>query len=698
MLLVSGIPRAILLNLPSEAGSNHNILSPSSFVLYRRNMSLLTESNLRQSTLESLPASSFDGSHLTWQAFRWNVLAPHRIRIVDALPKDRFPKDLLKHILGDTARFDQQKADFREQVTQGRGFGSSPVFPPNILPAINHEPRLSRCMIPKFSRDALPQRAPNQQGPVYELQIPRSDLGCGFSADAFDLEDFAFTPPWLAPTGTIVHFDTGYVSPGASVYAPFLVFERARGTKDDRLQAANNRCAIAGSWSIRALQMLYNNAYTGEVIPDMPKSFSCTIDNDFAVVNYHWIDHGEDYYMSPLGRFDLTRDEQFSRFLLLIEAIGDWGVNCLLPRIKAALSKRRIAPYSGPATPTPSLSLSISTALSSNTEGEDPVLKALKTSFGSVPWRINENDVTPISAADRWGSPTAGEMLFSSLDWSTASVAPARKSVLLGNPGGFDVMRFNRKAIGFGKGAPEALQPPSNQQIGGKGGWLESLQSPRSTMTFGRRGLDPYQPLEATALLKEIPTPALSEISGKTALQPTSTAKNSNLVTQKRLDHSMNEIQDLQCQVQALQKRIDGSTTSLHCEISGMRDTLTSVLLKEKIRSRSRATTPEPSRTLPPSTVELEPSNPLVQMRQPGDVNEEIKPVTAIRVSAPEIGGSASIKSIAKLSNQYLGSLLSNNFLGGFLLGCFTDLFLRVVAKSLYSDPMVPAISYQPNT
>ena len=129
-----------------------------------------------------------------------------------------------------------------------------------------------------------------------------------------------------------------------------------------------------------------------------------------------------------------------------------------------------------------------------------------------------------------------------------------------------------------------------------------------------------------------------------------------------------------------------------------MRDTLTSVLLKERRRSQGRATMPETSHTPPPSTAELEPSNLQVQMRQPGDVIKEVAPVTAIRVSAPEIGGSASNRNTARLSNQYLCSLVSNNLLGGFLLGCLTDLFVRVVAKSLYSDPMVSTISYQPNT
>src|ERR1700761_2137435 len=115
-----------------------------------------------------LPSSSYDGSHLPWRKFRQEVLAPHQIRVLDAAPKDRIPESFLKIVEvanQDTSRFNDQKNCFWNQVTTGRGFGPSPIFPPNLLPPLASE-LLSRCMVPTFgSREPLPERAPNQSGP-----------------------------------------------------------------------------------------------------------------------------------------------------------------------------------------------------------------------------------------------------------------------------------------------------------------------------------------------------------------------------------------------------------------------------------------------------------------------------------------------------------------------------------------------------
>jgi hypothetical protein len=279
-------------------------------------------------------------------------------------------------------------------------------------------------MIPRFSREALPERAPNQKGSLYELSVPRSGLGCGFNVDAFEPEELDILPSWLVTTGTIVHYETGYVSPGAAVYCPFLTFERARGAREERLEAANNQCAIGGSWCVKALQMLYNRAYQGTVIPDLPIVFSCTIDNSFAIVNYHWIDHGESYCMAPLCKFDLTKDEHFSKFLLWIEAIGNWGTETLLPAVKAALARLRHSQPTPPVTPTPKLSLQ------THESKEEILIKALKTTFDSIPWQLEDDEFTPVSSSTAsWGSPTAGEILISSLEFSNASAPPAPNGV-----------------------------------------------------------------------------------------------------------------------------------------------------------------------------------------------------------------------------------------------------------------------------
>jgi hypothetical protein len=375
-----------------------------------------SESLARRASTSSLPSSAYDGSHLPWQAFRWNVLAPYRIRILDNPPRDRLPADLLDSIEAqseNTARFEQQMTDFKAQVLAGRGFGPSPLFPPNLLPPVDKDTHLARCMIPKFNRDALPERAPNQKGSLYELSVPRSGLGCGFHVDAFDSEELDILPSWLVTTGTIVHYETGYVSPGAAVYCPFLTFERARGAREERLEGANNQCAIGGSWCVRALQMLYNKAYEGTLIPDLPIAFSCTIDNGFAIINYHWIDHGESYCMAPLCKFDLTKDDHFRKFLLWIEAIGIWGTKTLLPAVKAALARIRHSDPTPPVTPTPRLSLQ-------TTESKEEVLiKALKTTFDSIPWQLEDDEFTPVSSSTAsWGSPTVGEMVISSLEFN----------------------------------------------------------------------------------------------------------------------------------------------------------------------------------------------------------------------------------------------------------------------------------------
>ena len=159
-----------------------------------------------------LPPSSYDGSHLPWKTFRQHVLGPHRIRVLDTPPKEKLPASLVALIeaeIPSAAKYEAQKELFRDQVDKGRGFGPSPLFPPNLLPPIDDESRLARCMVPLFSREALPERAINQMGPLYELSVPRSGLGCGFSASALSTEELGVLPSWLVCTGTVVHFDTG---------------------------------------------------------------------------------------------------------------------------------------------------------------------------------------------------------------------------------------------------------------------------------------------------------------------------------------------------------------------------------------------------------------------------------------------------------------------------------------------------------
>ncbi|KAI1624241.1 hypothetical protein EDD37DRAFT_543493, partial [Exophiala viscosa] len=351
-----------------------------------------------------LPPTSYDGSHLPWKAYRQHVLGAYRIKIVDLAPRERLPSTLLSMIeeeLPRAARYDDLKQAFREQVINGRGFGPSPLFPPNLLPSINDETRLARCMIPNFSREALPEHAINQTGPLYKLNIPRSGLGCGFSASAMTADELNALPSYLVTTGTIVHFETGYISPGAAMYCPFLIFERGQGDKDTRLEAANNQCATGGACCLQALQMLYAKAWKGQMMPELPITFSCVIENTFAVMNIHWIDHSQAFCMAPLVKFDLTKDDHFNQFHVWVDSIGNWALTHILPLVKMALNRLRLTTSTPPPTAR-APQLTLDTADYPN----DALVKSLRTSFQNIPWRFEDDEYTPVSSSTAsWGSP-----------------------------------------------------------------------------------------------------------------------------------------------------------------------------------------------------------------------------------------------------------------------------------------------------
>ncbi|OCT44839.1 hypothetical protein CLCR_05610 [Cladophialophora carrionii] len=469
------------------------------------------------SSNSDLPPSSYDGSHLPWKTFRQHVLGAHRIRVVDAPPKEKLPAVLLAMIeteLSNTAKYEHQKKQFHDQVDKGRGFGPSPLFPPNLLPPIEDEHRLARCMVPSFSREALPERALNQMSPLYELSIPRSGLGCGFSASAFANEELGVLPSWLVCTGTVVHFDTGYISPGAALYCPFLVFERAWGDKEHGLEAANNQCAIGGAWCVRALQMLYAQAWKGQMMPELPVAFSCSIDNTVAVLNMHWIDHGQAYCMAPLCKFDLSKDDHFSKFLVWIDSIGKWGLTHLLPLVKTALERLRTKDDTPPQTPR-ATKLTLDTGICPN----EQLIKSLKNTFENIPWRFEDDEFTPVSSSTAsWGSPMVTDLTFSNMSYPTM---PSR-------------------AVGS-----------------------------TPTSTIQRRNY--------LTQLGQHPTP------------PPAYAQTPDLVWQKRFNHAMDEIRDLQRQIQSLKTDFSGSSTSLQTELSAVKTTMNSVLRKESFTARNRS-------------------------------------------------------------------------------------------------------------
>ena len=483
----------------------------------------------QSSSMTDLPASAYDGSHLHWKAFRQHVLAPHRIRVLETLPKARLPESFLTVVEEQSKnvdRFAEQKACFREQVSEGRGFGPSPLFPPNLLPTIEDQPQLARCMVPAFHREALPERALNHSAPLYELSVPRPGLGCGFSSFAFTNEETTILPSYLVGTGTSVDFSTGYISPSHAVYCPFLVFERAFGQKEHRLEAANNQCAIGGAYNCRALQMLYSAAYKTEKISSMPVSFSCTVDNDFAIVNFHWIDHEQAYHMAPICKFDLRQDQHFSHFAAWIEAVGCWAMAHVLPRVKEALAKLRAGE-----TPSPGFvdmkaakKLTLMTPANKN----DMLIQSLKTTFDNIPWSFEDDEFTPVSSSTAsWGSPMVDDMIISNLAYPSV---PKVKGVQLG-----------------------ADETPS---------------TPRPSLADIRMAGTHSPPIRGTA------TPP-----------PPAYTYNPDLVSHRRLDHAMDEIRDLHSQLDS----VKGLNTDFRKEITGLRNTLGTILRKESATVRTRS-------------------------------------------------------------------------------------------------------------
>ncbi|KIW68201.1 hypothetical protein PV04_04162 [Phialophora macrospora] len=464
-----------------------------------------------------LPSISYDGSHLSWRAFRREVLGAHQIRVLSNAPKDRIPSSFLRVFEAanqDAFRFDEQKTCFWNQVATGRGFGPSPIFPPNLLPPLTTE-LLSRCMVPSFSsREALPERTANQSEPIYELSIPHPNLVCGFSAAAFSSRELSLIPQSLQPTGTMVEWDSGYLNPGVAAYCPFMTFERAHGNKEYRVELANNQCGITGSYCVRALQMLYARASresTAYRIPEPPVSFSCAIDNSFALINLHWLDltQGQTYYMAPLCQFDLTNDVHFNKFMGWIQAIGDWALSHMLPTLKDALE--RLSRCTSPVTPAPffpihraskvqhtRLRLDTGTAINK----DELLMSSLKATFENIPWRFEDNPDSGLSSSTAsWGSPMVADFTFSNVSYP-------------------------------------AVHPPRSNAC---------RSAPNSSVVARRRIARANPPR----------SPMVAQVS---CLQDTDT------MWQRQFNHALDEIKGLQTQLQAFQREVEGLKASLRGE------------------------------------------------------------------------------------------------------------------------------------
>lgn len=475
--------------------------------------------------------------------FRREVLAPHHVRVLDSVAGQSLPESIIACI--DTNRkkaeqFSSQRQRFRKQVAAGKGFGSSVLFPQEVLPSLDGQPFLSRCMVPSFSEDALPEKRIGKSQTKSGLSIPRPGLGCGFSSSAFAPEEVNAIPSHLLATGTTVHFETGSITSGTALYCPFLTFERAFSQNENGIDVANNQCAVDGAWCVRALQMLYAKATdeATDVQFDSPVSFSCCIDNDIAVVNFHWVDHAQTYCMGPVVKFDLSRDDHFDHFVLWIDAIGQWAVKHLLPEIKKAISL--LSDY---VSAVPELVKSLTPYDETVAKEEESILPALKTTYNNIPWRYDNEGFSPVSSSTAsWGSPMINEAIFAKFEYPAIPRARSVCSDSLVSRTRFDIPAATAKQI-----------------------------------------IKPY-------LVKNAARPAPGRPIAEPAYQ-----ENTELVVKKRLGHAMDEIQDLQNQLVQLKQELNGSTTCLQNELSGLRRTMTSVMRKEQ--SSTTTTQRSPVRT-----------------------------------------------------------------------------------------------------
>lgn len=424
-------------------------------------------------------------------------------------------------------KFAAQRQSFRRHVEKGLGFSSSALFPPDILPSIESQPLLARCMVPSFSEEALPDAALADVQTTTKLSVPRPGLGCGFSEAAFNAHERSALPSWLMATGTSVSFNTGSIASGSALHCPFMTFERTFSSHDYHLEVTSNQCAVSGAWCMRSLQMLYARASSEHVDERFkkPSSFSCCIDNHMAVINYHWIDDVQAYCMAPVIRFELKKDDHYDHFLLWIEAIGQWATHCLLPEIKQAINIMH----------EPTISMSIS----------KPSLRRLDTTKGRV---------------DK-GLLSALQMTYDQIAW--------------------DVDNGN---LLNGKQSPSAISsstashgtPMISESILAK---LEYPPVPR-THSLYLEGLFPSQVRFRDPLVKDV----LLKASPWTKPPPPlpMQTENSELVMKRRLGHALDEIRDLQSQVEKLKLELDASQSGLQNEVASLREAMSAIISKKE--------------------------------------------------------------------------------------------------------------------
>jgi len=482
------------------------------------------------------PPSSFftyrDDSHLSWQAFRENVLSPRRIHLHDPSPDTVLPSDLSLKIqtsLENVDRFDEQRSEFRIQVDTGRGFSDSPIWPPNCLPPFAEDAFVQRATSPKLSREALPLRAPGERGNLMEISTPRPALACGFTSEAFTEIELSNLPSPLTTSGTIVHFEKGHVAPGVALHCPFFAFERVRGLAEDTLESAKNQSALSGSVCVRALQILYFRAFGRNGGEKKPVAFSCIMDNSFAIINYHSLDNVEEYNMTPLCKFDFTKDDHFNKFQAWIEAIEDWALTQLLPMVKAAARKLASSNDTPPISPMPSLSLSVDTS----TGGDETLMKALRSAFSSIKWRYRGIGETPImSSIAQCGTPLMARRMRSLALSPLLSPMPP-ESPLEGTA--FKSMRIKIPMVAVSKAAWSDIFSPASRRFD-------------------------LSPLQMSSPLPDSPARPGTLSPCSPPIDAPFAPMNPMLVVQRRLDHALDEIRELKLQLDHVNHELRAKT------------------------------------------------------------------------------------------------------------------------------------------
>lgn len=532
-----------------------------------------TTSSSRLSRDSKSSAEGRSQSH--WKLFRKEVLASHHIRILDTVDTDQLPDAVVGWVNANrdnVSRFSRQRKHFRKQVALGRGFGDSALFPHEVLPWTRGQPFIAKCMVPTYSSASLPQRmVPDPTGRLC-LTPPRPGFACGFSSAAFGPEELRSIPEFLVTSGTTLQFETGCVTPDSALYCPFMTFERAFHQQKYGLEIAANQCAVDGAWCVRSLQMLQQkaNSDSKESAFEDPVSFTCAIDNNIAIIYYHWVDHAQTYCMAPVVRFELSRDDHFNQFLVWIEAVGQWAVSYILPEIKKAIClitenfSEELA-----------LIKPIKTSQNTTEQVDQRLVSALRLSYENIPWRLDGEDSSAASSSTAsWGSPVVNETVFSRIRH------PIRMAPSFTMPMQIQTQPKSHTQMQM---PVHARTPPLPGNVCSEPMISKSVRFADLPPSRERGGLKLRPALDMSLAPWSKPAVPEPPLTNAEPLTKATFDMNSDLVMSRRLNHAMDEIKTLQQQMMNMKQEFTGSTMCLQNELSGLRKSMTTVLRKERL-------------------------------------------------------------------------------------------------------------------